>query len=403
MGRPGHVGVTGPLAPFAAGFAENLAEQGYKRKGASDHLYLMAQVSRWLVTESLGAEDLSASGVESFRGWRRAAGYVSSLSSKRMSRLVDYLVGIGVVPRFEPALACTPVELLMERYRCYLAEERGLSTSSIRNYADVARAFLSHLSPEEDELDLEALTTAEITEFVLLECRRCKVGSAKSMTTRLRALLRFLYAVGLTPNVLAGAVPSVASWRLASLPTAIDASDVARLLRSCDRRRAMGRRDFAVLMILSRLGLRAGEVAKLQLDSIDWRAGEVVVQGKGSREDRLPLPVDVGEAIVGWLERGRPQCANRSLFTRVRAPWHGLSSGGVSVIVTHACDRAGLAPAGAHRLRHTAATGMLRAGGSLAEVGQVLRHQRAETTSIYAKVDRRSLVAVVRPWPGGVA
>jgi site-specific recombinase XerD len=247
---------------------------------------------------------------------------------------------------------------------------------------------------------LNTLTTAEVSEFVLSECRRCKVASAKSATTRLRALLRFMYVVGLTSNELAGAVPSVASWRLASLPTAIDAPDVARLLRSCDRRRSMGRRDFAVLMILSRLGLRAGEVARLQLESIDWRAGEVVVQGKGSREDRLPLPVDVGEAIVGWLERGRPQCVDRSLFTPVRAPQQGLSSGGVSVIVTHACDRAGLPPAGAHRLRHTAATGMLRAGSSLAEVGQVLRHQRPETTAIYAKVDRRSIVAVVRPWPG---
>lgn len=402
MDRPRHVGVTGPLAPFAVGFKENLAEYGYKFKAASDHLYVMAQVSRWLVTERLGAEDLSASELERFPGWRRAAGYVSSSSSTRMSRLVDYLVGIGVVPRFEPAIPSTPVELLMERYRRYLAEERGLSTSSIRNYAGVARDFLARLTTE-DELDLEALTAAEVSEFVLSECRRCKVASAKAATTRLRALLRFLYVVGLTPNELAGAVPSVASWRLASLPKAIEASDVARMLRSCDRRRAMGRRDFAVLMILSRLGLRASEVAKLQLDSIDWRSGEVVVQGKGSREDRLPLPVDVGEAIVGWLQRGRPQCADRSLFTRVRAPQRGLSSGGVSVIVTHACDRAGLAPAGAHRLRHTAATEMLRAGGSLAEVGQVLRHQRAETTAIYAKVDRRALVAVVRPWPGGVA
>ncbi len=400
MGTSRHVHVEGPLAPYAAGFEEELAGQGYR--SASDHLYVMAQVSRWLAGQQLGAEDLSASGVEKFLHWRGAAGFVSSLSLSRMARLLDHLVGTGVIPRFEPAVAGTPVELLMERYRRYLAEERGLSESSVRNYADVARDFLSRLSMK-GELDLASLTTAEVTAFVLSECRRREVGSAKSMTTRLRSLLRFLYVVGLTSNDLAGAVPSVASWRLASLPKAIAPSDVVRMLRSCDRRQVIGRRDFAVMMVLSRLGLRAGEVAELQLDSIDWRSAEVVVRGKGGREDRLPLPVDVGEAIVGWLSRGRPQCADRSLFTRVRAPLHGLSSGGVSMIVRHACERAGLPPAGAHRLRHTAATEMLRAGGSLAEVGQVLRHRRADTTSIYAKVDRRSLIAVVRCWPGGVA
>lgn len=400
MSEPRYVHVTGPLARYAAGFEEDLAGQGYR--SVSDHLYVMAQLSRWLLIHNLGAADLSASDVETFVHWRSDAGYVSSLSLARMSRLVEHLVAIGVVSRFEADVAVTPVELLLERYRCYLAEERGLAVSSIRHYTAVARDFLSHLSMEA-ELDLEALTAAEVTGFVLWECQRCKAGSAKSMTTRLRSLLRFLFLGGLTRRELAGAVPSVATWRLASLPKAIDASDVARMLRSCDRRRGTGRRDFAVLMILSRLGLRANEVAALQLDSIDWRRAEVVVRGKGNREDRLPLPVDVGEAIVGWLRRGRPQCADRSLFTRVRAPQQRLSSGGVSAIVRRACERAGLPLAGAHRLRHTAATGMLRAGGSLAEVGQVLRHQRADTTAIYAKVDRGSLLAVVRCWPGGAA
>ncbi len=178
MDRPRHVAVTGPLAPFAASFEENLAGQGYKCRAVSDHLYLMAQLSCWLVTERLAAENLSASGVESFRCWRQAAGYVSSSSTTRMSRLVDYLVGIGVVPGFEPAVASTQVELLMERYRRYLAEERGLSTSSIRSYTGVARDFLARLATE-DELDLEALTSAEVSEFVLAECRRCKVASAR--------------------------------------------------------------------------------------------------------------------------------------------------------------------------------------------------------------------------------
>jgi site-specific recombinase XerD len=386
------------LASYAAGFEEDLAQQGYR--SASDHLYVMAQLSRWLLSEELGAADLSALRVDEFLRWRRNSGYVSALSLARMSQVVDHLVAIGVVARPEPAAGGTLVELLIERYRRYLVQERGLVAESVRVYIEVARAFLSSLSGDARP-DLETLTTAEVTRFVLAECERCKVGSAKAMTTRLRSLLRFLYVEGVTAHALGDAVPSVASWRLGSLPRALPGPDVARLLKSCDRRTTVGRRDFAVLMALSRLGLRAGEVAGLQLADIDWRAGDLVIRGKGGRTDRLPLPVDVGEAIVAWLQRGRPRCQqSQSVFVRVRAPHRGLSSGGVSAIVWHACERAGLPPAGAHRLRHSAATNMLRAGASLDEVGQVLRHRRRATTSIYAKVDRRSLSMVVRPWPG---
>jgi integrase len=264
---------------------------------------------------------------------------------------------------------------------------------------DVARLFLLWLSADGD-FELERVTAAEVTRFVLGESRRLRVASAKAMTTRLRSLLRFLYVQGLTANPLADAVPSVANWRLTSLPNALPPSQVAALLKSCDRRTRIGRRDFAVLIVLSRLGLRAGEVARLLLGDIDWRSGELLVRGKGGRIDRLPLPVDVGEAIVAWLCRGRPSCQSQSVFVRLRAPHRALTSGGVSAMVWHACERAGLDRAGAHRLRHSAATGMLAAGGSLDEIGQVLRHQRRDTTAIYAKVDRRSLVAVIRPWPG---
>ncbi|MGH9091456.1 MAG: site-specific integrase [Acidimicrobiales bacterium] len=302
----------------------------------------------------------------------------------------------------DPLAAATPVEALIECYRRYLADERGLSPDSIRVYVDVARLFLASWSSG-GELDLEALATADITRFVLAESQRCKVASAKAMTTRLRSLLRFLWTEGLTVNALAGAVPSVASWRLGSLPKALTPSEVARLLDRCDRCTVVGRRDFAVVLLLSRLGLRAGEVARLALGDIDWRAGDLAVRGKGNRIDRLPLPVDVGEAIVAWLQKGRPVCASRSVFVGVRAPHRGLSSGGVSAIVRRGSQRAGLPPAGAHRLRHSAATEMLRAGGTLAEIGQVLRHRRAETTAIYAKVDRRALQAVVRPWPGAAS
>lgn len=195
----------------------------------------------------------------------------------------------------------------------------------------------------------------------------------------------------------------MAGWRAGSLPRAVAAADVARLLASCDRRRRVGRRDYAVLMLLARLGLRAGEVAALQLHDLDWRAGEVVIHGKGGRVDRLPLPWDVGEAVAGYLRRGRPGTVHSRVFVRVHAPQGPLSAQGVQAVVRAACDRAGLARVGAHRLRHSVATEMLRAGAPLVEVGQVLRHRSAATTAIYAKVDRAALRPLALPWPAGVS
>jgi site-specific recombinase XerD len=319
-----------------------------------------------------------------------------------MTPLLGYLRDLGLVPSPSPVVPATPAEALLERYRCYLIQERGLSPRTIASYAHVAKLFLFNRSAE-GELGLERLSAAEITGFVLAECRARRVGSAKYIVCGLRALLRFLYSDGHVESQLAAAVPSVAGWRLAGLPKALSSREVAALLASCDRRTTFGRRDFAVLTLLVRLGLRAGEVAALALVDIDWRAGEVVIRGKGRREERLPLPIAVGEALVGWLRRGRPRCESPTVFTRVRAPHLGLTSGSVSAIVRAASGRAGMSEVSAHRLRHTAATEMLRAGAGLSEVGQVLRHASTLTTSLYAKVDRQTLRTLALPWPGGEA
>jgi integrase/recombinase XerD len=396
--------MTGPLAPYAAGFAENLVRQGFVPGTASEHLRSMAQLSRWLVSQSLDVGDLTPAAVEQWLAAGAGAGCVRRLGSPVVVLLLEHLRGLGVVAKPEPIVAEGPIEVLIERYKRYLLAERGLLAGSVRNYVIVARSFLSHrFGAMGGTLALEALGTGDITQYVLGECRRCSVGSAKCMVTRLRCLLRFFFVEGLTERELAPAVPSVATWQLASLPKAIDPSDVGLLLKSCDRQSAVGLRDYAIIVLLSRLGLRAGEVAALALSDIDWRHGEVMIHGKAKREEPLPLPVDVGEALVDWCKRGRPECAIPYVFTRVRAPFGGLSSGGVSAVVRQACGRAGLALMGAHRLRHSAATQMLRAGGSLAEVGQVLRHRGRGTTSIYAKVDRDSLSALIQPWPGGAA
>jgi integrase/recombinase XerD len=394
---PRHVRMRGPLAPYAPSFEEALVAQGYR--APHDQLYLMEQLSQWLERHELGAFQLTPELAGAFVAERQRTAPSSKLSARRFGPLGKHLVSLGVLAGWAPAPGASPSEELLARYSRYLLEERGLPQANLRHYLGVARSFLASL-PGGGHLGSEELSAAQVNAFVLAESRRSKAGSVKSMTTRLRALLRYLYVEGLVPEALAGAVPSVAHWELASLPKALGHGQVARLLRSCDRRTSTGRRGFAIITVLWRLGLRAGEVARLSLDDIDWTTGEVVVRGKRRREGRLPLPADVGEAIVAWLRRGRPASGCREVFLRVRAPIVALSAGGVTAVVRQASRRAGVPLCGAHRLRHTAATELLRAGGSLAEVGQVLRHHESATTSLYAKVDRRALEAVVRPWPG---
>ena len=400
MGKPSSVQVTGPLATYSEGFRLELARQGFTANAASNQLQLMAHASRWLANKNLGVDGLTPARVSEFLDARRAEGYTLWLSPKAMVPVLGYLRGIGVLATPVPAAPATPAEKLTVHYRTYLVTERGLAAGTVTSYLHVARLFLS---TRPTALGLEQLSAGEVSRFALAECTTRSVGSAKYIVCGLRSLVRFLYVAGYTDRQLEAAVPKVAGWRLAGLPKAIGPHDVARLLASCDRRSTFGRRDFAVLSVLARLGLRAGEVAAIELADIDWRAGEVVIRGKGRRQERLPLPVDVGDAIAGWLQRGRPRCESATVFTRVRAPHRELSSGGISAIVRAACTRAGLPAMNAHRLRHTAGTEMLRAGASLAEVGQVLRHASVLTTAIYAKVDRSGLRGLALPWPGSAA
>lgn len=395
--RPGRV--TGPLAPYAAGFMGRLASDGYAAGSIRNHLVRMAQLSRWLDRERLDATALSGKVVDRFLASRRAAGYRSWLSLRAFLPLLDHLRRLGVAPSDPAPVAATPIAVLMERYATFLLEERGLQPNSAVDYVRDAQAFLSGLPSPDGGSDLGGLSGRDVVGYVRRQCAGGTVGHARRTTVRLRALLRFLFIDAVVDAPLAGLVPSVANRRDDWSPKAIGRSDAARLLRSCDRRTAVGRRDFAVLTVLSRLGLRAGEVAGMRLEDIDWRAGQVVIRGKGGRIEPLPLPHDVGEAVVGWLQRGRPRVDCRYVFTRMRAPMGGLSPAGISKIVARACERAGLPRSHAHRLRHFAATEMLHAGASLTEVGQVMRHTRLATTSGYANADQRGLSAVTRPWP----
>lgn len=400
--NPPRVRISGPLSAFATGFADELANQGYRPGPACQQMRLLAHLSRWLGGEGLGAGDLHVSEVERFLRARRAAGYKDFLSIKAMQPILAFLRGLGMVPMPPLPLSSGPVETMLERYCRYLTVERGLGSGTARVYVDAVRLFLQgRISPDGLALELADLTSADVIAFVVRRCPQQGQRAAKMTVTALRSLLGFLHLDGAIAQSLVATVPSVAGWRLSGLPKALDADQVRCLLSSCDSRTPNGCRDIAVLTILVRLGLRANEVAKLALDDIDWRTGEIIVHGKANCTERLPLPTDVGEAVVAYLRCGRPASARgRTMFVRIKAPHRSLSAGGVTQIVAAAARRAGLGQIHAHRLRHTAATQMLRAGASLPEIGQLLRHRRALTTAIYAKVDRDRLRTIARPWPG---
>lgn len=403
MKDPSRARVRGPLAPYAQGFVAELRRLGYTPLSASFQMQVMAHLSRWLEGARLDAAALEPATALAFLAARRAAGYTGYLSVKALEPLLAYLRGLGVVPAAE-APVLSAAELLLERYRDYLTVERGLAAGTARGYVDLVRPFVVSRVDGSGELDLAGLTPSGVLGFVLAECQRRPRRPAKVMVTALRSLLRYLHVEGLIARPLAPVVPSVAFWRLAGLPRGLAADQVRALLSSYDTDTTARRRDLAILLLLVRLGMRRGEVARLALEDIDWRAGELLVRGKGNRVERLPLPVDVGEALAAYLRDGRPADAEgRAVFVRVKAPHRTMTPHGVTQVVVSAGRRAGLGEITAHRLRHTAASELLRQGAPLQEIGQLLRHRSELTTAIYAKVDRERLRELARPWPGGAA
>ena len=296
--------VRGPLEPHVTGFAEELLRQGYAWSSAAQHVCFLAHLDRWMSAEGIGLGGLSGPMVERYLGQRRAAGYVGYRSVKALRPLLNYLAPLGVLP-VQEEVPPGPVEELLGHYHDYLVGERGLTTGTARGYVDFVRPFVS-TRVHGDVLDLAGITAADVTGFVLSSCPGRAVGSAKLIVCALRSLLRWLHLTGQMPASLASAVPPVAGWRLSGMPKGLEAGELRGLLASCDRRTRTGRRDYAVMLLLSRLGLRAGEVAGLGLDDIDWRRGELTIRGKGNRAERLPLPADVGAAIAAYLRRGRP-------------------------------------------------------------------------------------------------
>jgi integrase len=300
----------------------------------------------------------------------------------------------------EAGRVVSAVELLVGEYRTWLSTERGLAPTTIRSSEQVAHRFLGNRASTTDPQGVAAVTACEVNTFLLRESSRVRAASAGCYASRLRSLLRYLAVRGFVDPALADAVPRVARWRGATIPQFPPRPEIDRLLKSCDRTTDAGARDYVVLLLLARLGLRSIEVSRLRLEDLDWQAGEITIEGKAHQPGRLPLPSDIGDALVAHLRyRGRRPGQQR-VFLTVHAPIQPLEASGVRTIVRNACRRAGIEHVPAHQLRHALASDLLREGASMIAIGQVLRHKSLESTAIYAKVDLQRLRQAARPWPG---
>ena len=393
-----YVAMSGPLAPLVSDLREALARKGYTPRSIRDHLYVVSWLSRYLESKGVAADALTAVVVEEFFWQRKAQGYLKWLTWRSALVLLEVLR----IERTDGVLAAAGAwQTVVASYRDYLLAERGLAAGSVAQYLRHAQVFLSGL-PTPTEAGLAGLSAAQVTTFVMTWCPGRGAADAKTMVTALRSLLRFLYVTGRVNTSLVDAVPSVPGWRRVHLPQMVGADQVAQLLAGCDRSGPGGLRDYAVIVLMARLGLRAGEVGVLHLSDVDWQAGTVTVRGKGNRLDVLPLPVDVGEALADYVQHGRPRAPARPyLFVGAIAPYGPLRTNTVISIVRRACRRAGIAPFGPHRLRHAVACDLLAEGASLEEIGQLLRHREQATTSQYAKVDLARLGGLVLPCPIG--
>ena len=395
----------GPLAGNIGSFAQSLVEQGYSEDSTHRQILLAACFSKWLECKGVGVCSICSDHPALYLRYRARHLRPCRGDAAALRHLIDFLRREGVIPGEKvTARRLTPVEQCAHAFEQYLIEARALAHATIINYVPFIHGFLEDRFGH-GQVALSRLCAGDVVRFVQRQAPRLHLKRAKLMTTALRSFLRYARYLGEVTLDLAAAVPIVANWSMTSIPRAISPDHVRQLLASIDRCTALGRRDYAVLLLLARLGLRSGEVAFLDLDDIDWKTGRLFAHTKGAQRLELPLPTEVGEAIVAYLRDGRPPSTSRRVFLRAKAPNCGFQgAAGVGSIVRHSLKRAGInAPTnGAHQFRHGLATQMLRQGASLGEIGELLGHRHPQTTMIYAKVDIEALRTLALPWPGGV-
>ncbi len=388
----------GPLAAYIGPFAKWASEQGYA------FCSLRRQFSRWLGQKGVRLHAVSSEHAVQYLRYRARRIQIHKGDTAALRYLIQFLRGAGVTPAEKMAEPpSNPVEQCAREFERYLRQERLLAEATIINYMPHIRGFLNHRFGD-GTVKLPRWCAGDVVGFVQRQAPRLHPKRSKLMTTALRSFLQYTRYSGEVTADLAAAVPVVPNWSRTTLPRGITTEQVRQLLASVNRGTAVGRRDYAILLLLARLGLRSSEVALLDLDDIDWNVGQLSVRGKRGQRTELPLLPEVGKAIAAYLRRGRPESENRRLFLRAKAPLRGFQgASGVGSVVRHSLKRAKVnAPTyGAHQFRHGLATEMLRQGASLGEIGELLRHRHPQTTTIYAKVDIDALRTLALPWPGG--
>jgi site-specific recombinase XerD len=393
----------GPLDKHLDAYAAAVAAQGYALNSIRSQIVVIADLSRWLQQKHIAVPTLDSNVIDRFVKTRRRQGGVRRGDGRTLDRMLALLRQEGVVKPERERTVESPHQRVINGFQHYLLQERRLSPATPHNYLPVIDQFLSERFPRK-VLNLSTVRAVDVTDFVRRHAHQLSPGRAAQMVTALRSFFRYLLHRGDVATDLAACVPTVPKWKFSVLPRFLSANSVQRVLDSCDRQTSIGRRNYAILLLLARLGLRAGEVVGLNLEDIDWKEGQIAIRGKGGKSVLMPLPVDVGEAIATYLRRDRARCSVRKVFIRHRAPLVGFQNSlAICSLVMRALKDAGIESAhtGAHVFRHSLATNLLRDGCSLDEIGELLRHQSPDTTAIYAKVDLTALRTLALPWPGG--
>jgi len=393
----------GPLSEHLDACAAGVAEQGYSHDSIRQQIVAIADFSRWLKQKNIDVHALDSKVVDRFLRLRGRPRRVRRGDPKTLQRLLTMLRQKGVVKPHQPPVTDNAQARIVADFQRYLLQERGLSPLTLLHYVPVMEQFLSERFHNRAP-NFAMLRAPHVTGFVMRHARQLSPMRARLMVTALRSFFRYRRHRGAIATDLAACVPTVPNWSLSTLPRFLPAATVERILECCDQTTSVGRRNHAILLLLARLGVRAGEVVGLSLDDIDWSTGQITLRGKGGKSAQLPLAADVGAALAAYLRHDRPRSATRRVFLRHRAPLVGFgNSSTISSLVRRALKHAGVESAhtGAHVLRHSLATSLLRQGGSLDEIGELPRHQSPNTTAIYAKVDVTALHTLALPWPGG--
>ena len=391
----------GPLVAHLKAYAQQLHDQGYAINSGQSQLRVLGHFNRWLQSKGLDVEQIDSSTLERYVRCQRKSGKLHKGDTAALGRLWRMLRPgeVGTSPSSPPS-AC---QIVLRQFQHYLRQERGLAEATVACYTPVVRAFLAECFPTEIP-DFHRLCASAIAGFVKRQAERITAKYVTTVGTALRSFLRHLLHRGAIDTDLAACVPTIATWSLSNVPKFLPAEQIQRVLNSCDRNTTIGKRNYAILLLLAQLGLRAGEVVALTLEDLDWEAGLITVRAKCRRVTQMPLPVEAGAAMADYLRQARPHCSCRRVFIRDKAPLVGFANSvAICSLVDRALQRAGVESAyrGSHLFRHSLATQMLKQGASLPEIGDLLRHRRPDTTAIYAKVDLVSLRSIALPWPGG--